>query len=193
MRVWPRKLTKSPPRPAAFLDRDGTLTRNRAGVYVTRPEQLKLYARTPAALRMLAAKGYRLVVVTNQSGVARGYMSLETAKKINYKLVRDLRREGVKLDSVYLCPHGPSDKCGCRKPAPGLINEAASDRPVDMKRSFVAGDKECDLLLARRAGIRGCLVLTGQGKAAEARRGYRDLLALARTLPDVDANGKERP
>jgi histidinol-phosphate phosphatase family protein len=186
MRAWPRTIRSAPPAPTAFLDRDGVLNRDRAGNYVTRPAQIRLYAAAAPALRLLLRKGYRLVVLTNQSGVARGYMTLAQAKAINLRLLRDLRREGAPVDAVYFCPHGPDDGCACRKPAPGLIEEANKDRPADMARSFMAGDKKSDLGLARRAGIKGYLVLTGQGRAAgaAAKKGYRDLLALARALPD---------
>ena len=190
MRAWPPKPARASKAPAAFLDRDGTLNRDRAGVYITSPEQLKLYAGVPAALRLLAAKGYRLVVLTNQSGVARGYMSLAAAKRINLKLVRDLREAGVKLDAVYFCPHGPDQGCACRKPRAGLVKEALKDLAIDLERSFVAGDKASDLALAKAAGIKGLLVLTGQGKAA-GRSGFSSLLALARSLPEV--NTKETP
>ena len=91
------------------------------------------------------------------------------------------------MDAVYFCPHGPDENCACRKPAPGLIREANKDVPADMKRSFMAGDKKSDLGLARRAGIKGHLVLTGQWRsagAAAAKKGYKDLLALAKALPD---------
>lgn len=189
MRAWPRKPAKGPAAPTAFLDRDGTINRDRAGVYITRPSQLKLYAAAPAALKLISAKGYRIVVLTNQSGVGRGYMTLAGARAVNLRLLRDLKRAGARLDAVYFCPHGPDEKCACRKPAPGLIAEAAKDSPADMARSFVAGDKKSDLQLAKSAGLKGFLVLTGQGKAAGVKAGaYRDLLALARALPDLAGN-----
>jgi len=194
MRCWPARAPVFRRAPAAFLDRDGTLNRNRHGDYITRPGQLKLYACVPRALKLLAQKGYRLIVVTNQSGIARGYMTPAVSKAINLKLVRDLRREGVKLDGIYFCPHGPADKCACRKPEPGLLIEAAASRRIDMGRSFVAGDKASDLQLARRAGLKGYLVRTGGGRAVppkDARRAYRDLLSLALAVPDL--NTKERP
>lgn len=187
MRAWPPKVRRGAPSPTAFLDRDGTLNRNRAGTYITRPAQLKLYSAAAAALRLMARKGYRIVVLTNQSGVARGYMTLACSRAINGKLLRDLRREGAAIDAVYFCPHGPDEKCACRKPEPGLILEAVKDSPADLPRSFMAGDKKCDLDLARRAGIKGHLVLTGQWRSAgraAAKKGYRNLLALARALPD---------
>lgn len=184
MRAWPRTLRKSPAAPTAFLDRDGTINRDRAGVYITSPEQLKLYASAARAVKMLSQKGYRIVVLTNQSGVGRGYMTLAAARAINLKLVRDLRAAGAPVAAVYFCPHAPDAACACRKPRPGLLREAEMDLPADPKRSFVAGDKPSDLALARNAGLKGYLVLTGQGRAAGA-AGCKDLLALARAVPDL--------
>ncbi|OGS14907.1 MAG: hypothetical protein A2234_10815 [Elusimicrobia bacterium RIFOXYA2_FULL_58_8] len=194
MRAWFARGPAPLNSPAAFLDRDGTLNQNRHGAYITRPEQLKLYARVPAALKLLSKKGYRLIVITNQSGIARGYMTAAAAKAINLKLVKDLRGKGIKLDGIYFCPHAPADKCACRKPAPGLLKEAAADRPIDLRRSFVAGDKACDLRLARRAGLKGYLVLTGNGREAPAatrKHGFSDLLALARGVADRSARRKK--
>lgn len=186
MRAWPESVKKGKAVPTAFIDRDGTLNRDRAGAYITRPSQLKIYAGAPAALKLIAAKGYRIVVLTNQSGVARGYMTLAGAIAINLRLVRDLRLQGARVDAVYFCPHGPGENCACRKPATGLIREAAKDSPADMARSFVAGDKGSDLQLAEKAGLKGYLVLTGQGKSAAAgAAAHKDLPALARALPDL--------
>ncbi len=194
MRAWPKSLRKGKAVPTAFLDRDGTLNRDRAGAYITRPSQLKIYAAAPAALRLISAKGYRIVVLTNQSGVARGYMTLAGSIAINLKLVRDLRLAGARVDAVYFCPHGPGENCACRKPAAGLIREAGKESPADMARSFVAGDKDSDLLLAKKAGLKGYLVLTGQGKAAAAdATAYKDLLALARALPDLSGKRSNSP
>lgn len=190
MRAWPPAVRKHPQAPTAFLDRDGTINRDRAGVYITRPGQLKLYAKAPAAIRLLAAKGYRVVVLTNQSGVGRGYMTLKASLAISRKLVRDLRRAGARVDAVYFCPHGPQQACGCRKPATGLLEEAAAHFPYDKRTSFVAGDRNSDLKLARNAGIKALPVLTGQWRSlppAAARRARKDLLALARALPDLAA------
>ena len=189
MRAWPEKVKKGPPVPTAFIDRDGTLNRDRAGTYITTPAKLKIYAAAPAALKVLSAKGYRIVVITNQSGVSRGYMTLEGSKAINLKLRGELRKAGADIDAVYFCPHGPDETCPCRKPAPGLIKEAARDRPADMARSFMVGDKKCDVQLAKNAGIKGFLVLTGQGKTAAGKfPAYKNLLSLARALPDLSAN-----
>ncbi|MCM2268430.1 MAG: HAD family hydrolase [Elusimicrobiales bacterium] len=190
MRAWPPAVKRLPPAPTAFLDRDGVLNRDRAGVYITNPAELKLYAAAAPAVRLLAAKGYRVVVVSNQSGVARGYMTLARARQINLQLVRLLRAQGARLAAVYFCPHGPDAGCACRKPEPGLIKEANRQSPADMALSFVAGDKPSDLELGRRAGLRSFLVRTGQGRAAGARRGFKDLLALARAVPDLKRKTK---
>lgn len=190
MRAWPPAVSKHQEAPTAFLDRDGTINRDRAGVYITRPAQLKLYARAPAAIRLLTAKGYRVVVLTNQSGVGRGYMTLKASLAISRKLVLDLRRAGARVDAVYFCPHGPDQACRCRKPATGLLEEAAVHFPYDKKTSFVAGDRNSDLKLARNAGLKALPVLTGQWRSlppAAARRAHKDLLALARALPDLAA------
>ncbi len=104
------------------------------------------------------------------------------------KLVALLRGEGIALDAIYFCPHTPEARCACRKPAPGLLEEALADRRLDLRRSFVAGDKGSDLRLARRAGLKGYLVMTGAGRAAaaaEKHAAFRDLLALARAVPDL--------
>lgn len=195
MRAWPPRPVKAPPAPTAFLDRDGTLNLDRAGVYITRPSQLKIYAKVPAALRLLSAKGYRLVVVTNQSGVARGYMTLAVSKAINLALVRALRRQGIKIDAVYFCPHAPGAGCACRKPAAGLLREAALHFPYEKKSSFVAGDRSGDLRLAANAGLKAYPVLTGQWRSlppAAVRAGHKDLLALARALPDFSPGGSRK-
>lgn len=193
MRAWPARIDKGPAVPTAFLDRDGTINRDRAGVYITRPSQLKIYAAAPAALRLISAKGYRVVVITNQSGIGRGYMTLAESKAINRQLLRGLRRARARVDAVYFCPHGPDEKCACRKPAPGLIREAVKDSPADMPRSFMAGDKKSDLQMAKNAGLKGLLVLTGQGKSVAGRSpAYKNLLTLARALPDLSGNAARK-
>ena len=190
MRAWPRRVKRRPAAPTAFLDRDGTINRDKAGAYVLKPSQLKIYANAPAAVRLLNKKGYRVVVLTNQSAVGRGYMTLAASLAINRKMVSELRKAGAGVDAVYFCPHAPESNCACRKPKPGLVLEARKDSPADLARSFMAGDKKCDLDLARNAGLAGKLVLTGQWRrslgAPAAKRGHRDLLALARAVPDVN-------
>jgi D-glycero-D-manno-heptose 1,7-bisphosphate phosphatase len=179
-------------KPAAFLDRDGTLTYDRAGVYITKPGGLKLYSRSAQALRLLADKGYRLIVLTNQSGVARGYFTLSAAKKINVRLRVMLARKGVKIHAVYFCPHGPREGCSCRKPRSGLVKEVLKDFSTRLGDSIMIGDKASDMGLAINAGIRPMFVTTGHGagqlkKHAAALKGipvFRDIFSAACSAPD---------
>ena len=156
------------PRPAVFLDRDGTLT-DEVG-YVNHPSRLRLLPRSGAAVRRLNQAGIAVVVVTNQAGIARGYFSPEVLAAVNASLVSQLKDEGAHLDGVYVCPHHPTEGevpyrlvCECRKPKPGLLLRAASDLGLDLGRSTLVGDKGSDLVAARAVGARGVLVLTGYG------------------------------
>ena len=160
-------------RPAVFLDRDGTLIRDEG--YLSRPSQIRLYRGVPQALRKLKQQGYRLFVVTNQSGVARGYFPESAVRKVHRVLQKKLKAQGAGLDHFYYCPHyfGGTVKlyakrCRCRKPAPGMVLQALKSFPVDRKRSYVVGDKLDDLGLAKSAGLAGgILVRTGKGRGSE--------------------------
>jgi D-glycero-D-manno-heptose 1,7-bisphosphate phosphatase len=154
-------------KPFVFLDRDGTLVRD-AG-YTHRIEDYALVPGVPAALRRLAAAGYRLAIVTNQSGIGRGYYDREDYEAFQRHLVADLARTGVRIEASYCCPHLPDAGCACRKPEPGLLLRAREELGVDLSRSWVIGDTTADLELARRAGCAGAvLVLTGQGSRTSA-------------------------
>ena len=186
MRIFYRKRTDGRKYPAAFIDRDGTINRNRRGEYITSPDQLFLYKNAAEGLKLIAEKGFLLIIVSNHSGINRGYMSVRDASDINDALLKYLSEAGVSVDGVYICPHRPEEKCACRKPADGLIKEAAADFDIDMSRSFVAGDKVSDVKLALNTGVKGFMVLTGSGRADSAKGEFptfRDLLSLARKLP----------
>ena len=155
-------------RPAAFIDRDGTLTEEVG--YVNHPSRLKLLPRSAAAVRRLNEAGIAAVVVTNQAGIARGYFSEDVLRATNQVLVEQFKKAGAHLDGIYVCPHHPSEgeppfraDCDCRKPSPGLLLRAAADLDLDLGASVVVGDKASDLAVARRVGARSILVLTGYG------------------------------
>jgi D-glycero-D-manno-heptose 1,7-bisphosphate phosphatase len=156
------------PRPAVFIDRDGTLTEEVG--YVNHPSRLRLLPQSGAAVRRLNQAGIAVVVVTNQAGIARGYFSPEVLAAVNAALVSQLKDEGAHLDGVYVCPHHPTEGeapyrlvCDCRKPKPGLLLRAASDLELDLGRSTLVGDKGSDLVAARAVGACAVLVLTGYG------------------------------
>jgi D-glycero-D-manno-heptose 1,7-bisphosphate phosphatase len=149
--------------PAVFLDRDGVLIENRSD-YVRDWSQVSIFPDTSAALSSLHTAGYKIVIVTNQSAVGRGLISMEGAQVINRRLVDDLQRDGGHIDAVYMCPHQPEDGCECRKPKPGLLLQAAQELSLDLHRSWLIGDAWSDLLAGRAAKIhKVILVKTGRG------------------------------
>lgn len=142
------------PRKAVFFDRDGTLCRD--ADYLSRMEDFEV-ARDIASLNALKQKEYLLLGVSNQSGIARGLVKEDFVKEIN-----GIFQERYGFDGFYYCPHHPDEKCWCRKPEPGLLVRAGHDFKVDLRKSFVVGDKDLDMRLAKAAGARGILVLTGK-------------------------------
>jgi D-glycero-D-manno-heptose 1,7-bisphosphate phosphatase len=170
-------------RPAVFLDRDGTLIEERD--YIRRPDQVRVYRRVPPALRLLRAAGFRLIVVTNQSGLARGYFTARDLARVHRRMSRLLRGRGARVDAIYVCPHHPEDRCSCRKPAPGLVRKACRDFPVDLRRSFMVGDSPRDVEAGRRMRLATARVRTGYGRRpGRPRADYhgRDLLDVARWI-----------
>lgn len=157
------------PRRAVFLDRDGTLVRERG--YITEPSQLRLVARAAGAVARLRRRGYLAVLVTNQSAVARGLLTEPALESIHQELRRRLVRSGADLDAIFVCPHHPTEgssplrrRCRCRKPAPGLLERAIRELRLDAAGSWCVGDSLRDVEAAARAGVRGILVRTGHGR-----------------------------
>lgn len=151
--------------PAIFLDRDGTIIHDRPGFYLTDPAKLRIYKTAFKALNILSRLGYRLIVLTNQSGVGRGYMTLAGSIAVNLELRRRLAGKGVVLEGIYFCPHLPSAGCVCRKPGVGLVREALKGHRLDLARSIVIGDKGSDMRLADSLGLASVLVRTGHGRS----------------------------
>lgn len=143
---------------AVFLDRDGTLIYDE--VYLADPSKIRFIPGAIAALRALAARGYALVVISNQSGVARGLIRPEQLAAVHARIDELLAAEGVHLAGAYHCVHGPDDGCDCRKPMPGMILQAARDLGLDLPSSVMIGDKPSDVQAGEAAGARG-LLFTG--------------------------------
>lgn len=149
--------------PAVFLDRDGTILKHRN--YLRELKNVKLYKNAPYALKMLKKNGYKLVIITNQSAVGRGFLTLKKLYKIHKKMLSLLKKKGAVIDGIYFCPHHPDENCVCRKPRTGLIKKAAKELNIDVKKSYFIGDNETDVQTAKNAGMKaGLLVLTGLGK-----------------------------
>jgi D-glycero-D-manno-heptose 1,7-bisphosphate phosphatase len=143
------------------LDRDGTIIQERR--YLSDPDQVSLIPGAGAALRELQQLGLLLVLITNQSGIGRGYFSRKQLQSVHFRLTQLLKHEGVRLDGVYVCPHKPDDDCGCRKPKLGLLEKAASDLGLGLEQGIVIGDKISDIEMGRAAHALTILVRTGYG------------------------------
>jgi D-glycero-D-manno-heptose 1,7-bisphosphate phosphatase len=152
-------------KPFVFLDRDGTLIVERN--YLADPDSVELIAGAAAALRRLRDAGFGIAVVTNQSGIGRGSLTMDVLTLIHARLSSLLAAEGAAVDAFYVCPHTPEDECACRKPGVALIERAAHEYQIDRARSFFIGDKECDIGCGENAGLRTVLVRTGYGASIE--------------------------
>jgi D-glycero-D-manno-heptose 1,7-bisphosphate phosphatase len=156
-----------------ILDRDGTMVIDRG--YLSDPAGLEFEPGAAEGLKWLYSHGYRLVVITNQSGVGRGFFTLERLEAMNARLNIMVEEAGAKLEGIYYCPHAPNDGCDCRKPALGLLIRAASDLGFDPASAIMIGDKESDIEFGRRAGATTVLI-AADASAAD-----------VRTQPDIIA------
>lgn len=148
-------------RPAVFLDRDGTI--NEEMGYINHVSRFRLLPEAGPAIRLLNEAGLPVVVVTNQSGAARGYFPPALVEEVHRHLQDLLAHEGARLDAIYTCLHAPDAGCSCRKPQPGLLLKASEELGLDLSRSYLVGDRYMDIQTAANAGVQGILVLTGYG------------------------------
>lgn len=182
---------------AAFIDRDGTI--NIDAGYINHPDRFIIYPFALQAMKMLANNGYDIVIITNQAGLSNGYFTEETMDKIHQKLFKACQHAGIEISGLYYCPHSPSAKvekykadCDCRKPKPGLLFRAAKELGIDLKESFMIGDKYSDIMAGKNAGCKTILVKTGygEGELAQNREKWKeapdfiaeDLLCAARRI-----------
>ena len=176
---------------AVFLDRDGTIVEEVG--YLERVERVVLFPWAIDAVRLLGRAGFRVLVATNQSGVARGYFTEALVEDVHRHIDSLMAAGGARIDAYYYCPHHPfgaveayTRRCECRKPGRGLVDRAVREFGVDPSRSFVVGDRWHDIGLARAVGARGVLLRTGYGVTAE-RQPHRDLVADAVTDNLIEA------
>ncbi len=153
------------PKRAVFLDRDGTLIEEKG--YIQRPEEVVLLPQATEGLKGFRALGLEVVILTNQSGIGRGFYAEADYHKVMARLFALLEGRQAAVDASYFCPHAPWEGCPCRKPSPGMAERAARELSIDLARSFVVGDKKSDMELARVIGARGILVRTGYGAETE--------------------------
>jgi D-glycero-D-manno-heptose 1,7-bisphosphate phosphatase len=183
---------------AVFLDRDGTISEEMG--YINHLTRFHLLSGSAEAIARLNQAGLKVVVVTNQSGVARKYFPASLIDQVNGLMQELLAQQQARVDAIYICQHAPDAGCACRKPQPGLLHQAAAALDLDLSRSYMVGDRFNDLQVAARVGAKGILVLTGYGRGeVENYQGERlvepdyiaaDLLdAAAWILTDVAATG----
>jgi histidinol-phosphate phosphatase family protein len=169
-----------------FLDRDGVMVKERD--YLSRPSQLSVLPGVPKAMKALREAGFKVIVVTNQSGVARGYFSLTMLAKIHRELKSRLAKSGAKWDALYFSPHGPESSHSWRKPGIGMLKAAKKRFGLDLKASYLVGDKTADVQTALNAGCGAILVRTGYGgrdgkhPKAKPDKVCRDLASAARWI-----------
>lgn len=152
---------------AVFLDRDGTII---VGIdYLSSPDQVKLNTNAAEAIKKFNDMGYFVIIITNQSGVARGYFNEDKLKEINNELIRQLKTKCAKIDAVYYCPHLPDNllkdnekPCNCRKPKPSMIQEAAKKFNINLKHSIMVGDTPGDIMAGKNAGCKTALIDKGK-------------------------------
>jgi D-glycero-D-manno-heptose 1,7-bisphosphate phosphatase len=149
-------------RPAVFLDRDGTICEEVG--YLNHISRLQIFPFAPSAIRRLNDAGFLVIVVTNQSGVSRGLFPESLVAEVHRRTAEVLAVSQARIDGFYYCTHTRVDDCRCRKPLPGLLEQAATEHGIDLRRSFVIGDRYADVELAHAVGGRGILVMTGYGR-----------------------------
>jgi len=141
---------------AIFLDRDGTI--NVDVHYLDTPNNFKMYPGVGLGVKRLQDAGFKIIVITNQSGIARGYYTLETLERIHEKMLKEFEEYDAHVDGIYFCPHHPDDSCKCRKPKTGMFEKAIEEHDIDIERSFMIGDKHLDMAAGKRVGVEVVLI-----------------------------------
>lgn len=157
---------------AIFLDRDGTI--NVDVDYLHEPDKLVFIDGTVEALALLKRRGYKLIVISNQSGIGRGYFGVRDVEQLHAYMNHILQAHDAAIDAFYYCPHVEQDRCMCRKPQTGLIDRAVAEWNIDLQCSYMVGDKEADVMTAVNAGCRYGLLLSGHAVSGALQEKYRD-------------------
>ncbi len=165
---------------AIFLDRDGVINEDRS--YVHSIEDFSFIPGVFEALREFAKMGYVLIIVTNQSGIGRGYYTLEDFMKLNEWMLKRFEEEGIEIAEVLFCPHAPDEGCECRKPAPGMILEGIKKHNIDPDSSWMIGDKPTDMEAAIRAGVKGRILIGKNNSRGFAADSLYDTISIIKGL-----------
>lgn len=139
-----------------FIDRDGTINVNLG--YLDNPDNFQIYPGVAEGIKLLQDNGFKIIVITNQSGISRGFFTKEILEKIHKKMMKELSKKGASIDGLYYCPHHPDDNCNCRKPKTGMFEEAIKDHKIDVTESYVIGDRMLDVEAGYKLGCKTVLV-----------------------------------
>lgn len=178
---------------AVFLDRDGVISRNdpeyeKITYYITKWKDFIFLSHVFEGISAIKKKNYLAIIVTDQPGIGKGFITMKRAEEINKKMIQEFAKKGIVIDGIYMCPHKKEDNCECKKPSPKMLLQAAKDFDIDLKNSFIVGDKTTDIEAGKRAGVKSILVLTGyQGKDGRSQAKpdivCKDLVEVAEAIP----------
>jgi len=143
-------------RKAVFIDRDGTINVNYG--YINNPDDFKMYPNVAKGIKLLQENGFKIIIITNQSGIARGYFSEKSLEEIHDKMKKELSKEDTGVDAIYYCPHHPDENCNCRKPKPGMLEQAIKDFDIEIKDSYIIGDRMLDVEAGKIIGCKTVLI-----------------------------------
>jgi len=149
---------------AVFIDRDGTINVNVG--YIDHPDDFQMYPGVIEGIKLLKKNGYKIIVVTNQSGIGRGYFEKKNLDDIHHKMKNELFENGTSVDAIYFCPHHPKDNCNCRKPRTGLLEKAVKDLDINIEESFIIGDRMLDMEAGDKIGCKTVLIPEDEEKIA---------------------------
>lgn len=167
-----------------FLDRDGVINEvlTKRVKFVNKPSDFYLLKGVGEAIKLINDQGYKVFVVTNQGGIGLGYMKEVALEKVHQKMKDDIAKYGATVDDIAYCPHKPKAGCACRKPRPQMLFDLAEKHQIDLRKSYMVGDRDPDIEAGREAGVKTVLVGSREKTSAEADYRFRDLLAFAEWL-----------
>ncbi len=145
-----------------FLDRDGTIIEEKD--FINSPDEIEFIPGSIEGIRTIRKLGYKIIVISNQSGIGRGILTEKMVKEINDSFIQQLRERDAPIDALYFCPHHPDDDCNCRKPKAGMISRAVAEHKLELEKAVIIGDKLSDIEMGKRIGAKSILVLTGYGR-----------------------------
>jgi len=181
------KAVKAAAKPAVFLDRDGTVIFDKN--YLSSPERVNVYACAAESIKKLRKAGFKIIIVTNQSGIARGLLTEKEVAAVNKRFISVLKKQGALIDGLYYCPHIDEDNCSCRKPKTGMVMRAAKEHNIDLSKSYTVGDHIRDYMLGHNMGGKGLFVLTGHGRGQQKKLNKEKIqpFAVCKTLKQAAA------